>query len=81
VYRPKHVQQLINIGKINSTTLLHLIGFLYEIYITMHGSMNIGETYLRFSSYAEYTSTIFLQKWPNLYQDTGIISQTPVNLN
>jgi hypothetical protein len=50
---------------------LHLVSFLCELYITMHGSINIGETYLRFSSYAEYTSTIFLRKWPNLYQNTG----------
>jgi len=39
--RPKHVEQLRNIGIINSTTQLHLVGSFYEIYITMHGSMNI----------------------------------------
>ena len=38
---PKHVEQLRNIGIINSTTQLHLVGSFYEIYITMHGSMNI----------------------------------------
>ena len=38
---PKHVDQLRNIGIINSTTRLHLVGSFYEIYITMHGSMNI----------------------------------------
>jgi len=37
----KHVEQLKNIGLINSTTRLHLVGSFYEIYITMHGSMNI----------------------------------------
>jgi len=31
--------QLRNIGIINSTTRLHLVGSFYEIYITMHGSM------------------------------------------
>ena len=41
VCRPKHVEQLRNIGVINSTTRLHLVGSFYEIYITMHGSMNI----------------------------------------
>ena len=41
VCRPKHVEQLRNIGIINSTTRLHLVGSFYEIYITMHGSMNI----------------------------------------
>jgi hypothetical protein len=41
VCRPKHVEQLRNIGIINSTTQSHLIGSSYEIYITMHGSMNI----------------------------------------
>jgi len=41
VCRPKHVEQLRNIGIINYTTQLHLVGYFYEIYITMHGSMNI----------------------------------------
>ena len=39
--RPKHVEQLRNIGIINSTTWSHLVGSFYEIYIMMHGSMNI----------------------------------------
>jgi hypothetical protein len=30
VCRPKHVEQLRNIGIMNSTTQLHLIGFFYE---------------------------------------------------
>ena len=30
--RPKHVEQLRNIGIINSTTRLHLVGSIYEIY-------------------------------------------------
>ena len=38
--RPKHVEQLGNIGIINSITWLHLVGSLYEFYITMHGSIN-----------------------------------------
>jgi len=42
VCRPKHVEQLRNTGIINSTTRLHLVGSFYEIYITMHGSMNIN---------------------------------------
>ena len=37
----KHVEQLRNTGIINSTTRLHFVGSFYEIYITMHGSMNI----------------------------------------
>ena len=37
-----------NIGIINSTTRLHLVGSVYEIYITIHGSMNI-------KSYYQYT--------------------------
>jgi hypothetical protein len=41
VCRPKHVEQLRNIGIINSTTRLHLVGSFYEFYITMHGSMNV----------------------------------------
>ena len=38
---PKHVEQLRNIGVINSNTRSHLVGSLYEISITMHGSMYI----------------------------------------
>jgi len=38
---PKHDEQLRNTGIINSTTRLHLVGSFYEIYITMHRSMNI----------------------------------------
>jgi len=37
----KHVEQLRNIGIINSTTRLHLVGSFYEFYMTMHGSMII----------------------------------------
>jgi hypothetical protein len=33
VFRPKHVEQLRNIGITNSTTRLHLVGSFYEIYI------------------------------------------------
>jgi hypothetical protein len=38
---PKHVEQLRNSGIINSVTRLHLVGSFYEMYISMHGSMNI----------------------------------------
>jgi len=41
VCRPKHVEQLRNIGIINSTTQSYNVGYFYKIYITMHGSMNI----------------------------------------
>jgi hypothetical protein len=37
----QHVEQLKNIGLINSTTRFHLVGSFYEIYNTMHGSLNI----------------------------------------
>ena len=46
--RPKRVKQLRNIGIINSTTWLHLVGSFYEIYITMHGSMNINSNWSYF---------------------------------
>jgi hypothetical protein len=46
VCRPNHVKQLKNIGIINSTTRLQLVGSFYEIYITMHGSMNIKHIYV-----------------------------------
>ena len=38
--RSKHVEQLRNTGIINSTTRSHLVGYFYEIYIMMHGSVN-----------------------------------------
>jgi hypothetical protein len=41
VCRFKHIEQLRNIGIINSTTRSHLVGYFYKIYIKMHGSMNI----------------------------------------
>jgi hypothetical protein len=41
VCRPKHVEQLSNIGIINYTTQMHLVGSFYEIYIAMHGSVTI----------------------------------------
>jgi hypothetical protein len=44
VCRPKHVEHLRNTGIINFTTRLHLVCSLYEIYITMHGSMDIKVT-------------------------------------
>jgi len=43
VCRSKHVEQLRNIGIINSTTRSHLVGYFYSIYIMMHGSINIKE--------------------------------------
>ena len=39
--RPKHVEELRNIGIINSSTRSHLVGSFYEIYTAMHGSMDI----------------------------------------
>ena len=42
--RPKYVEQLRNTGIINYTTRFHLVGSFYEIYIRMHGSMNIKLT-------------------------------------
>ena len=41
--RSKHVEQLRNIGIINSATQSHRVGYFYNIYITimMHGSMKI----------------------------------------
>jgi len=39
--RSKRVEQLRNIGIINSTTRSHLVGYFYTIYIMMQGSMNI----------------------------------------
>jgi len=40
VCRSKHVEQLRNIGIINSTTRSRLVGYFYKIYIMIHGSMN-----------------------------------------
>jgi hypothetical protein len=44
VCRPKHVEQLRNIGIINPTTRSHFVGSFYEIYVRMDGSMNIRLT-------------------------------------
>jgi len=52
VCRPKHVEQLRNIGIINSTTRLHLVGSFCEMYITMHGSMNIMSVFINRTSKA-----------------------------
>jgi len=41
VCRSEHVEQLRNIGIINSTTRSHLVGYFYKIYIMMRGPMNI----------------------------------------
>jgi hypothetical protein len=38
--RPKHVEQLRNIGIINSTTRSHLVGSFCKIYVTTHGSLH-----------------------------------------
>ena len=45
VCRPKHVDQLRNIGIINSTTRLHLVISFYENYITMHARIHGHEVH------------------------------------
>ena len=62
---PKHVEQLRNIGIINSTTRSHLVGSFYVFYITMHGSMNIKCC----TSSNEIDSpvrgqTVYTRRWP-----------------
>jgi hypothetical protein len=44
VCRSKHVEQLRNIGIINSTTRSDLVCYFYKICIMMHGSVNIKFT-------------------------------------
>jgi len=41
VCRSKHVELLINIGIINSSKQLHLVGYFYIIYTMMHRSTNV----------------------------------------
>jgi len=41
VCHSKHVEQLINIGVINSSTWLHLVGYFFVNYTMMHRSTNI----------------------------------------
>ena len=53
---PKHVRQLRKIGIINSTTRLHLVDSFYEVYITMHGSMNIKFMYHKTSHFIVFIS-------------------------
>ena len=54
--RPKHVEQLRNIGIINSTTRSRPVGSFCEIYITMHGSVNITD----FSLFGDFSVDIFV---------------------
>jgi 23S rRNA maturation mini-RNase III len=42
VCHPKHVEQLRNIGVINSITLLYLVGSFYETYVPCHEVRNVG---------------------------------------
>jgi hypothetical protein len=60
VSRSKHVEQLRNIGIINSTTRLHLVGYLYMIYIMMHESMIIKLPYVTFKISYILQQPIFL---------------------
>ena len=60
--RPKHVEQLKNFEIINSATRLHLVGSFYEIYITMHGSMNIN-VYQLLVSHKRKFEYFYLHKW------------------
>jgi hypothetical protein len=54
--RPKHVEQLRNIGIINSTTRLNLVSSFHEIHITMNGSMSI-----KFTCNVSYLTSTILQ--------------------
>jgi len=70
VCRPKHVEQLRNIGIINSTTLSHLVGSFYGIYpilvsvryiffsISLHSDYT--DYYLLFHSFSYYFTYFFL---------------------
>jgi len=55
VCRSKHVEQLSNIGIINSTTRLHLVGYFYKLYVMMHGHMKI-----KFIVTHSHTTTIII---------------------
>jgi len=69
--RLKHVEQLRNIGIINSTTWSHLVGYFYTIYTMMHGCMNIIEFvfthdhYYLFLNNGAYLSTKALEALNN----------------
>jgi hypothetical protein len=58
-----------NTGIINSTTRLHLVGSFYEIYTTMHGSMNIKfmASLLAKIMFANYNSWLLRQHTVNQY--------------
>jgi len=66
VCRSKHVEQLRNIGIINSTTRSHLVGYFYTICIMMHGSMNISLISIRFVLWCMDPWTLVLS-CPHLY--------------
>jgi hypothetical protein len=59
VYRSKHVEQLRNIGRINSTTRSHLVCYFYTIYIMMDGSMNIKFPKSNFLNQKAFDRTAF----------------------
>jgi hypothetical protein len=65
VYCPKYVEQLRNIGIINSTARLHLVGYFYEIYITMQGSINIK--FHIFLSYFHLDLALFCTPFPHAF--------------
>ena len=46
VCRPKHVEQLRNIGRINSTTRLHLVGSFYETYFNTISYLYCSECFV-----------------------------------
>jgi hypothetical protein len=71
VCRPKHVEQLRNIGIINSTTRSHFVGSVYEIYVTMHGSMNIKHRLYARCKSKDQTSSFF--EWAEEFKYLGII--------
>jgi hypothetical protein len=62
LFRPKHVEQLRNTGRINSTTGLHLVGSFYEIYITMPGSKNITD-FILFSDFCVDIFVVVRLEW------------------
>jgi hypothetical protein len=58
VCRPKHVEQLRNIGIINSTTRLHLVGSFYEISLGIIRIVKFFSTF--FFDFRENVKIIFL---------------------
>jgi hypothetical protein len=77
--RPKYVEHLRNIRIINYTTALQLVGSFFEIYIAMHGSMNIKDKN-RFRLFFYHSGKTIQLQWGRKLAPTCEKIQNPINV-